>query len=106
MLVSARTEAVHLCIFEQWATPGTGAPTHHHPVEEVLMVMAGDVELWLDDISLRMAAGQSFVVPALQKHGFRNVGTGQLHMHAVLASPEFEATLEDTGETIRRWGRQ
>lgn len=106
MLVSAQAGADQLCIFEQWVAPGAGAPTHHHSVEEVLMVIVGDAELWLDGTSLRMAAGQSFVVPARQRHGFRNVGTGQLHMHAVLASPEFEATLESTGETIRRWGRQ
>ncbi|MBB6466809.1 mannose-6-phosphate isomerase-like protein (cupin superfamily) [Aminobacter lissarensis] len=50
-----------------------------------------------------MATGQSLIVPALKKHGFANVGTAELHMHAVLASPQFEATLESTGQTIRRW---
>ena len=36
MLVSASNGATQLCIFEQWMAPGTGAPTHSHPVEEVL----------------------------------------------------------------------
>lgn len=103
MLVSARAGASQLCIFEQWVVTGAGAPLHHHPVEEVLTVMAGDVEFWPDGTSLRMAAGQSLIVPALKKHGFTNVGATELHMHAVLASPEFEATLESTGQTIRRW---
>ncbi|WP_332687784.1 cupin domain-containing protein [Devosia sp.] len=98
MLVSARAGASQLCIFEQWVAPGAGAPTHHHPVEEVLTVMAGDVEFWLDGTSLLMATGQSLIVPALQKHGFANVGTTELHMHAVLASP-----LQSTGQTILRW---
>ena len=38
MLVSARNSATQLCIFEQWIVPGVGAPTHSHPVEEVLTV--------------------------------------------------------------------
>ena len=33
MLVSARTGATQLCIFEQHVAPGLGAPTHSHPVE-------------------------------------------------------------------------
>jgi len=36
MLVSARNGATQLCMFEQWVAPGNGAPTHSHPVEEVL----------------------------------------------------------------------
>src|SRR5260370_23205893 len=38
MLVSTSIGATQLCIFEQWIAPGTGAPTHFHPVEEVLTV--------------------------------------------------------------------
>jgi len=48
MLVSASNGATQLCIFEQWIAPGTGAPTHSHPVEEVLTVREGEAEMWLD----------------------------------------------------------
>jgi len=48
MLVSASNGAAQLCIFEQWIAPGTGAPTHFHPVEEVLTVREGEAEMWLD----------------------------------------------------------
>ncbi|WP_378952819.1 cupin domain-containing protein [Mesorhizobium sp. ANAO-SY3R2] len=104
MLVSARAGASQLCIFEQWVVPGAGAPIHHHPVEEVLTVMAGDAGFWLEGETLEMSAGQTLVVPAQWRHGFRNIGRSELHLHAVLASAEFEATLEGSGETIRRWG--
>ena len=40
MVVSAQNGADQLCIFEQWVAPGHGAPTHSHPVEEVLTVLA------------------------------------------------------------------
>jgi mannose-6-phosphate isomerase-like protein (cupin superfamily) len=103
MLVSARTGATQLCIFEQWVAPGTGAPTHSHPVEEVLTVREGEAEMWMDEERVTVSAGQSLVVPAGRKHGFRNSGTVTLHLHAVLASPIFEATPEGAAEAVRRW---
>ena len=103
MLVSASNGAAQLCIFEQWVAPGTGAPTHVHPVEEVLTVREGEAEMWTDQQRLIVTAGQSLIVPAGRKHGFRNSGTTTLHLHAVLASPIFEATMEGATETVRRW---
>ena len=50
-----------------------------------------------------VSAGQSLIVPADRQHGFRNSGTTTLHIHAVLASPVFEATVEGATETVRRW---
>ena len=79
MLVSARNGATQLCMFEQWVAPGNGAPTHAHPVEEVLTVPAG------------------------RQHGFRNCGNVTLHLHAVLASAVFEATPEGATAPVRRW---
>ena len=103
MLVSARTGAAQLCIFEQWIAPGNGAPTHSHPVEEVLTVREGEAEMWMEDQRVIVSAGQSLMVPAGRMHGFRNSGATTLHIHAVLASPIFEATPEGTAEVVRRW---
>jgi mannose-6-phosphate isomerase-like protein (cupin superfamily) len=103
MLVSAANGAAHLCIFEQWVAPGTGAPTHSHPVEEVLTVREGEAEMWLGDQRVMVAAGQSLIVPAGRNHGFRNSGNVTLHLHAVLASAVFEATPEGATEAVRRW---
>jgi quercetin dioxygenase-like cupin family protein len=103
MLVSARNGAAQLCIFEQWVAPGVGAPTHSHPVEEVLTVRDGEAEMWIDEQHVVVSAGQSLIVPAGRKHGFRNSGNATLHLHAVLASPVFEATPEGATETVRRW---
>jgi quercetin dioxygenase-like cupin family protein len=103
MRVSARNGAAQLCIFEQWVAPGNGAPTHSHPVEEVLTVCEGEAEMWIDEERLTVTAGQSLIVPAGRKHGFRNSGNVTLHLHAVLAAPIFEATPEGATETVRRW---
>jgi mannose-6-phosphate isomerase-like protein (cupin superfamily) len=103
MLASAGNGAAQLCIFEQWVAPGNGAPTHSHPVEEVLSVREGEAEMWIDGQRVVVTAGQSLIVPAERKHGFRNCGNVTLHLHAVLASPIFEATPEGATEAVRRW---
>jgi len=104
MAVSAANGADQLCIFEQWVAPGAGAPTHSHPVEEVLTVREGEAEMWLDGQRVTVMAGQLLIVPAHRQHGFRNCGTATLHIHAVLASPVFEAAMEGAAEMVRRWG--
>jgi quercetin dioxygenase-like cupin family protein len=103
MRTSALNGAAQLCIFEQWVAPGGGAPTHSHPVEEVLTVLDGEAEMWIDEQRKIVSAGQSLIVPAGRQHGFRNSGNATLHVHAVLASPIFEATPEGATETVRRW---
>ncbi len=103
MRISALTGAVQLCIFEQWCAPGRGAPTHLHAVEEVLTVLAGQAEVWLGEDKATLAAGQSMLVPAGRKHGFRNTGDTTLHVQATLAAPIFEASFDDRDELSRRW---
>ena len=103
MLISVLNGARQLCVFEQWVAPGNGAPAHSHPVEEVLTVQQGEAEMWLGDDSFIVKAGQSLIVPAGRRHGFRNSGAMTLHLHAVLASPVFEALPEGATEVVRRW---
>jgi mannose-6-phosphate isomerase-like protein (cupin superfamily) len=101
MHISALNGATQLCIFEQWIAPAADVRTHNHPVEEVLTVVEGEAEMWIDEKCSVLTAGQSLIVPARRKHGFRNIGSDSLHIHAVLASAIFEATFE-TG-VVRRW---
>src|SRR5260221_6781702 len=89
MLVSASNGAAQLCIFEQWVAPGVGAPTHSHPVEEVLTVREGEAEMWIDEERVIVQAGQLLIVPARRKHGFLNFGHATLRLHPGLASPIF-----------------
>jgi quercetin dioxygenase-like cupin family protein len=103
MQVSAVSGSAQLCVFQQWCDPGKGAPTHLHAVEEILTVLDGQAEVWLEDEHAMLAAGQSLLVPAGRKHGFRNSGTGTLHVQATLAAPIFEASFEDAREISRRW---
>ncbi len=103
MMTSALTGSAQITVFQQWCDPGLGAPTHLHAVEEVLSVLAGEAELWIEDEHAVFKAGQSVTIPAGRKHGFKNIGTATLHMQAILASPIFEAAYDDQRETPRRW---
>ena len=103
MVISAQNGAAQLCVFEQWVAPGKGAPTHSHPVEELLTVREGEAEMWIGAARCLVCAGQSLIVPAGRLHGFRNAGTGTLHIHAILAAPIFEANPEGASEATRRW---
>ena len=104
MRVSRLTGALQLCVFEQWCDPGCGAPTHLHTVEEVLTVVAGCAEIWVGSERATVTSGQSVIVPAGHRHGFRNTGETMLHVEATLAAPMFEAAFDDLNETRRRWG--
>ena len=103
MLVSAETGAAQLCIFEQLIAPGTGAPTHSHPAEEVLTVRDGEADMWIDSDHVTVHAGQSLLIPAGRLHGVRNSGQGTLHVQAILASAVFEQTVDGEAEPVRRW---
>lgn len=103
MRVSAVTNAVQLCQFEQWCDEGKGAPTHLHAVEEILTVLAGRAEMWIEDEHKIVTANQSLVIPAGRRHGFTNCGPGILHTMATLAAPIFEASFDDRNEIARRY---
>jgi quercetin dioxygenase-like cupin family protein len=79
------------------------APTHHHAVEEVVTVLEGEAEVWLNDSRTNLKPGQSLIVRAGQPHGFQNNGSSTLHIQFTLAAPIFEGAYEDQRETPRRW---
>jgi len=103
MLISAQNGAAQLCVFEQFVNPGKGAPTHYHSVEEVLTVLAGQADIWIEGEHATLAAGQSAIIPPGKRHGFQNIGDTTLHVQAILAAPIFEASFDDQTETRRRW---
>jgi mannose-6-phosphate isomerase-like protein (cupin superfamily) len=103
MLVSALTGASQLCIFDQYCTPGHGAPMHLHAVEEVLSVIEGEADIWLGDERQRVTTGQSVIIPAGHRHGFTNVAETTLHIRATLAAPILEASYDDRAELSRRF---
>jgi mannose-6-phosphate isomerase-like protein (cupin superfamily) len=103
MLASATNGASQLCLFEQWCDPGHGAPTHLHAVEEILHVLDGEADVWMEETHVTLSSGELVLVPAGRKHGFSNSGRSTLHIRSTLAAPVFEAAYDDKRETPRRW---
>jgi mannose-6-phosphate isomerase-like protein (cupin superfamily) len=103
MRMSFLLDGRQLCIFEQFCDPGLGAPTHIHAVEEVLEVISGVAEIWLNDETAVVKANQSVLIAAGARHGFKNIDSATLHVRATLASPIFEGQYDASKETSRRW---
>ena len=97
------TGSSQLCVFEQFCAPGLGAPNHLHAVEEVLTVVSGEAEIWVDGVHQPVSTGQSVIIPAGLYHGFRNTGRDTLHVRATIAASMFEASYENSNEVTRRW---
>lgn len=104
MLVSAQTGAAQLTVFEQHCAPGHGAPSHLHAVEEVLRILAGRAEVWVEDDRAVLDAGSSVIIPAGATHGFTNVADDTLRVLAILAAPMFEARYAADNRDSRRYG--
>src|SRR3954447_14396510 len=67
---------------------GFGVPVHSHPYPEILTAIEGRGEVLLDgdDTPVPLVPGVSVIVPANQRHTFRNVGdvplvTFGIHAH-------------------------
>jgi hypothetical protein len=96
MQVSAVTGSVQLCVFQQWCAPGKGAPTHLHAVEEILTVLDGEAEFWLED---ERATHQGPVDPGARRpqarlpqhrhgHPARAGDAGRAHLRGLIRRPE------------------
>jgi mannose-6-phosphate isomerase-like protein (cupin superfamily) len=85
-----------LCINESWNEPGIGAPTHHHPdgCEEIIMVLDGTADVWVDGVHETLEAGDLVILAPFTRHGFSNVGEGTLHVLAVFSTPAPEAVYD------------
>jgi len=81
-----------LALLNQDCRPGVGAPSHTHDFEEILTIMAGRAEVWVDDTRQIVGPGTSVFVRTGAIHGFVNVGTEPLKLQAVIAATELRAT--------------
>lgn len=67
------TNAVRIGI--QTSPPGYATPFHSHPYTEILTVLEGEGEAWMDGADdTPLAPGTTVVLPAHVRHGFRVTG--------------------------------
>ena len=81
-----------LALLHQECEPGVGAPSHTHEFEEILTIVKGAAEVWVDTERHVIRPGTSVFVRAGAVHGFVNVGDGPLILEGVIAARELRAT--------------
>ncbi len=79
------TAAGHLTVIDVRLSPGKGHDFHKHPdQEEVILVIAGQVEQWVDRDKRMLGPGDSAFIPADVVHASFNVGAGEAKIAAIL----------------------
>ena len=73
----------------QTSAPGYKTLTHSHPYMEILTVLEGRGEAWIEgrDDLIPITPGTTLVLPSNQKHWFRTTGDKPLVTYGVHASP-------------------
>lgn len=54
--------------------PGAVFPVHHHPQEQITVVLSGEIEFTVDGAQIVLRAGEASVIPANIPHGARVLG--------------------------------
>jgi quercetin dioxygenase-like cupin family protein len=85
------TAAEDLLLVRVRMPPGTGHAFHRHPaMEEIIYVVSGTAEQWVDRQSRTLAAGQTAHIPRNVVHGTYNAGPDTLVFLAILSPATFE----------------
>src|SRR5262245_43167122 len=74
----------------QTSQPGYAAPVHSHPYMEILHILEGVAEAWIDgqeDRTVTLRKGDTVAIPPGVPHSFRVVGPEVLRLLGTHASP-------------------
>jgi quercetin dioxygenase-like cupin family protein len=85
------TAADRLMLVRVTMPPGKGHAFHRHPaMEEIIYVVAGQAEQWVDRESRRLGPGEIAHIPMDVVHGTYNAGDTDLVFLAILSPAVFE----------------
>ena len=80
------TDAKQLLLVRVHMPPGQGHAFHRHPaMEEIIYVISGRAEQWVDTVSRHLAPGESAHIPRDVVHGTYNAGDETLVFLAILS---------------------
>jgi quercetin dioxygenase-like cupin family protein len=89
----------------QTSQPGYVAPVHSHPYMEILHILDGTAEAWIDgrdESKVRLEKGDTIALPANAPHSFRVVGDQVLRLLGTHVSPKRIVTYKDGRATDAR----
>jgi quercetin dioxygenase-like cupin family protein len=85
------TDAKQLLLVRVRMPPGTGHAFHRHPaMEEIIYVISGRAEQWVDRVSRVLGPGDIAHIPRDVVHGTYNAGADSLVFLAILSPAVFE----------------
>lgn len=84
-------EAEGLLLVRVHMPPGQAHPFHRHPeMEEIIYVLEGTVEQWVDQEKRLLQAGEMAHIPKDVVHGTYNAGQDTLRFLAILSPAKFK----------------
>lgn len=89
----------------QTSQPGYEAPLHSHPYTEILHVLEGRAEAWLEGQEARptpLGPGDTIAIPPDTRHAFRVVGSAPMRLLGTHLSPRRIVSYADGSETDAR----
>jgi quercetin dioxygenase-like cupin family protein len=85
------TDAEKLLLVRVTMPPGKGHKFHRHPsMEEIIYVVSGQAEQWVDREKRLLGPGDSAHIPMDVVHGTYNAGNSDLVFLAILSPAKFE----------------
>lgn len=72
--LSGYEDGFHLTFDYHIVEPGAGAPPHHHDIDELIVVLEGEVEATLGNETHKALPMQTIAIPRDAHHGFTVVG--------------------------------
>jgi quercetin dioxygenase-like cupin family protein len=89
----------------QTSQPGYVAPVHSHPYLEILHILDGTAEAWLEDVpgsAVTLGPGDTIALPPGALHSFRVVGDQPLRLLGTHVSPNRIVDYRDGGQSDAR----
>ena len=89
----------------QTSQPGYEAPLHSHPYTEILHVLEGRAEAWLEGQEAQatlLGPGDTIAIPPETRHAFRVVGDAPMRLLGTHLSPRRIVSYADGSESDER----
>lgn len=75
--------------------PGNYLATHTDSLDEILIVLSGEVEATIGDEQGRLSAGALAIVPGMVPHSVKSIGSEPAKVLGVFAGRKLESTFEE-----------
>jgi len=80
------TDTKQLTLVRVTMRPGTGHQFHHHPArEEIIYILEGVAEQWVDREKRTLKAGECAFIPARVVHAIHNISKAPMSFLAILS---------------------